>query len=604
MLWAGGDWVDLTPPWGTSAFQHLSQPWSVRCALTAKLVEVEAGSATAIAATARIADYTCINRRRGSKAVGDACALHGVGWEVCCPRLFGMDAGSIGIPKSTSAHCPHPGHITRRPRRASASRHQRRNQLPFVRISAENENMRSLCFSLVAGLGIALGACNNPMLLVDVEIDYQPMGTTQLVVVTTVNGQPGREQHLPPDQRRIAIHLPQGSSGTVGVRVYGMDAGECILTEGSLEAEVPTSFNRTEQHRIQMARPSDTKKCSFTALSPGLPSLPYLYAVWGSDPNNMFVVGARAVDMNTIGVVLHCSTSSTECLSLDGNILSNNLATNTAVWGSDPNHVFVVNRLGHVLRCSAESHTCTSIYQAMGASFETIWGSDSENIYAGGNSSFPRIHRCSATTNACGPMASMSSVVSSIWGSSSDHVYAVDSDRMKPEVVRCRTSSTTCDQLPLSASPASPYLRKVWGSDPLNVYAVGDAGTIVRCTAATSVCTPLNSGTTARLNSVWGSDAENVYAVGDGVIVRCRAGSDTCQPMSLGTASTFKAVWGSDANNVYVVGNNGTIVRCSAGSNACVTLTSGVAANLFSVFGTDSNNIYVVGDGTILRRRL
>jgi hypothetical protein len=484
---------------------------------------------------------------------------------------------------------------------------QRRNPLLCVRISADNERMRSLCCSLVVGLGIALSACNNPMLLVDVEIDYLPMGTTQLVVVTTINGQPGREQHLSPDQRRIAIHLPQGASGPVGVRVYGMDAGECILTEGSLEAEVPSSFNRTEQHSIQMARPADTKKCSFAKLSPTLTGTLYLKAIWGSDPDNMFVVGGEAVGTKgSKGVIIQCNSTSPECIRLDSNIISmdNGLAANAAIWGSDSNHVFVVNGMGHVLRCSAESSACTPIYQAMGTSFETIWGSDSENIYAGGNSSFPRIHRCSASANACGPMTSMSSVVSSIWGSSSDHIYAVDSDRMIPEVVRCRASSTTCDQLPLSASPASPYLNKVWGSDPLNVYAVGRAGTVVRCTAATSVCTPLNSGTTAMLNSVWGSDAENVYAVGDRVIVRCRAGSDTCEPMSLGTASTFKAVWGSDASNVYVVGTNGSIVRCSAGSNSCVTLTSGVTVSLLSVFGTDSNNIYVIGDGTILRRRL
>ena len=49
-----------------------------------------------------------------------------------------------------------------------------------VRISADNERMRSLCCSVIAGLGIALSACNNPMLLVDVEIDFLPMGTTQL----------------------------------------------------------------------------------------------------------------------------------------------------------------------------------------------------------------------------------------------------------------------------------------------------------------------------------------------------------------------------------------------------------------------------------------
>lgn len=465
--------------------------------------------------------------------------------------------------------------------------------------------MRSLCCSVIAGLGIALSACNNPMLLVDVEIDFLPMGTTQLLVVTTVNGQPGREQHLSPDQRRIAIHLPQGASGPVGVRVYGMDAGECILTEGSLEAAVPTSFNRTDQYSIQMARPADTKKCSFAKLSPTLTSTLSLKAIWGSDPDNMFVVGGESVGTKgSKGVIIQCNSTSSECIRLDSNIIStdNGFATNAAIWGSDPNHIFVGNGQGNIIRCSAESSSCVSIYQSAISDFKAIFGSDSENIYAGGNSSGSSIHRCSSSTNNCVPLtAAGRTVVSSLWGSGAEYVYAVDSNT--PGGSRCRASSTTCDQLS-SMGLNFQALNKVWGSDPLNVYAVGKAGMIVRCAAATSVCTPLNSGTTAVLNGVWGSDAENVYAVGNGVIVRCRAGSDICEPLSIGTASEFKAVWGSDANNVYAVGTNGSIVRCSSDSGACVTLTSGVTVSLLSVFGTDSNNIYVIGDGTILRRRL
>ncbi|HNN94392.1 MAG TPA: hypothetical protein PKI03_19075, partial [Pseudomonadota bacterium] len=377
-----------------------------------------------------------------------------------------------------------------------------------------------------------------------------------------------------------------------------------ILTEGSLEAEVPTSFNRTEQHSIQMARPSDTKKCSFTSLSPALASGLDLRAVWGSDPDNMFVVGGESVGNVTKGVIIQCNSTSAECAPLNSNINStdSNFATNISIWGSDKNHIFVGNLQGNIIRCSAESSSCASIYQPAFSDFKSIWASDSDNIYAGGNSRGSSIHRCSSSINNCVPLiAAGRTVVSSLWGSGSEYVYAVDSNT--PGVSRCRASSTTCDQLS-SMGPNFQALNKVWGSDPLNVYAVGQAGMIVRCTAATSVCTPLNSGTTALLNSVWGSDAENVYAVGNGAIVRCRAGSDICEPLSFGTASEFKAVWGSDANNVYAVGTNGSIVRCSSDSGTCVTLTSGVTVSLLSVFGTDSNNIYVIGDGTILRRRL
>ena len=54
----------------------------------------------------------------------------------------------------------------------------RRNPLFWVCHSEDNARMRILLCRLAAALGMALAACNNPMLLVDVEIDYLPMGTT------------------------------------------------------------------------------------------------------------------------------------------------------------------------------------------------------------------------------------------------------------------------------------------------------------------------------------------------------------------------------------------------------------------------------------------
>lgn len=487
-----------------------------------------------------------------------------------------------------------------RSRPAMESCPQRRNPLLCVRISADNERMRSLCCSVIAGLGIALSACNNPMLLVDVEIDYLPMGTTQLLVVTTVNGQPGREQHLSPDQRRIAVHLPQGASGTVGLRVYGMDAGECILTQGSLEADVPTSFNRTEQHSIQMARPSDTKKCSFTMQDLGFPQpAPALTSIWGRDLNHVYVVGGGG-NGAAVNIVRRCPADGSTCVALNLPPPGLYPKANQAVWGS-ANHIFVGDASGRTVHCETESADCALMVPDKLHTFDirSIWGADEENVYVVGNSGL--IQRCQASTNRCTWLTG-GAILDAVWGSSSEYVYAVGVQTNIGFIARCRGSSQNC--IPLQFVPG-PGLKTVWGRDAEHVYVAGNGGTLLRCTAASDVCTSINSGTTANLSRIWGDSGDRFYVVGDNAILRCQVSNDSCVSLTLGLTKSFHAVWGSDANNVYAVGDGGSIVRCSADSNTCTPLTSGVTADLHGVFGTDANNIYVVGNsGTILRRRL
>lgn len=450
------------------------------------------------------------------------------------------------------------------------------------------------------------------MLIVDVDIDYWPSEAKTLLLVTTLNGQPGKEQRLSPDERRLAVHLPADASGTVAVRVYGMDAGDCIKAEGSLEASVPTSLNRTEQHSIKMTRPSESK-CSFTALSTGLDQSvqPDLKAVGGAGPDNVYVVGGGGQSGSPLDVMLRCSAGSATCSLVPaaagltvGNVYSD-------FWGSDANNMFVSHTSGQIVRCSASTVSCAVMrFDGQRQSLGSIWGSDAENVYAVGQGGL--ILRCSASTNTCAAQNSTATQpLSRVWGSDAEYVYAVGGDGWSGgsctpgttgSIVRCRASSRDCEKLTV---PIASSLCGVWGSDAENVYAVGGKGAIVRCTAATNRCTKLNSGTTQLLYSVWGSDAGNVYVVGDNTIVRCQAGSDTCTSLNPGTVSVFRAVWGSDARNVYVVGTGGVVVRCAAGEEQCTPLTTNVKTELRAVFGIDSNNVYVVGEsGTILRRRL
>lgn len=174
------------------------------------------------------------------------------------------------------------------------------------------------------------------------------------------------------------------------------------------------------------------------------------------------------------------------------------------------------------------------------------------------------------------------------WGSDADNVYVLGSNG---NMFRCSAGTTICTDL---ASGTTQFLNAVWGSDAAHVYAVGDNGSIVQCSAGSNACTPLNSNTSVRFYSVW-ADGANVYAAGEGGVVRCAVGSNTCTKLTTGTSSYFMSVWGSDAANVYAVGGSAGAVRCAAGSNTCTPLTLSISP--YAVWGSDAANVYVVGAG-------
>ena len=112
-----------------------------------------------------------------------------------------------------------------------------------------------------------------------------------------------------------------------------------------------------------------------------------------------------------------------------------------------------------------------------------------------------------------------------------------------------------CWQNPL---PQGNALRGVWGSDANNVWAVGDAGTILRWNGTAWAAHA--AGTTAALNGVWGTDASNVWAVGAGGAILKWNGTAWAAQTS-GTTQPLYGVWGTDASNVWAVGGSGTIVK-------------------------------------------
>ncbi|MEQ1858583.1 MAG: Calx-beta domain-containing protein [Chthoniobacteraceae bacterium] len=141
-------------------------------------------------------------------------------------------------------------------------------------------------------------------------------------------------------------------------------------------------------------------------------------------------------------------------------------------------------------------------------------------------------------------------------------------------------------------------LRGLWIADATNLWAVGDAGRILKGNGATWATQ--TSGTTNNLRGIWGSSATSLWAVGDsGRIVKGDGSAWVIQ--TSGTTNTLRGIWGSSATSLWTVGNTGTIRRSTDGTSWSAQ-TSGTTTNLYAVWGSDANNVWAVGDaGTILK---
>jgi hypothetical protein len=132
--------------------------------------------------------------------------------------------------------------------------------------------------------------------------------------------------------------------------------------------------------------------------------------------------------------------------------------------------------------------------------------------------------------------------------------------------------------------PTGQKLVDVFGAAPDDVWAVGDAGTVVHCTRP-DTCTVESSGTANQLFRVWASAPDDVWAVGVETAVHC-AGAGACAPMPLDALTYYTAVGGA-RGDVWIAGagpgaTTNVWVNCTA-PGACATTplsTSGPVIDL------------------------
>lgn len=140
-------------------------------------------------------------------------------------------------------------------------------------------------------------------------------------------------------------------------------------------------------------------------------------------------------------------------------------------------------------------------------------------------------------------------------------------------------------------------LLAAWGNSPTDMYAVGQAGTILHNQGSGWVKEPV--GTAADIQSVFGVGSFEVMAVGLGGTVLRRI-DGLWQAEDAGVTFDLYDGWASGTKNIWVVGDQGTVLRNEG--NGWTTVDPGVLAAFRTIWGASATDIWIAGGGGKIAR--
>lgn len=274
-----------------------------------------------------------------------------------------------------------------------------------------------------------------------------------------------------------------------------------------------------------------------------------LMSVWGSSPENVFVVGGQPEPGG--GRVLHSVDDAwvTESLPAEVSMLNWVVGVDAGVWSVGLDGVIVHREDG---AWTAETSPTDRV----------LWG---------------------------------------VWGASADELWAVGGDAVSDDPVLLRRDGATGEwaivELP-ELGVNSHGLFKIWGRASDDVWIVGDVGAALHYDGDTWTAHP--NPAEIDIISVWGSDAEGVIAVGgraSGRINRIDGDSWTGEALPI---PGLNGVWVDPQAGATAVGVQGTIIRISAGGFEAEAEDSGTNLVLHSVFGFAGGPRFAVGGSLLM----
>ena len=195
------------------------------------------------------------------------------------------------------------------------------------------------------------------------------------------------------------------------------------------------------------------------------------------------------------------------------------------------------------------------------------------------------------------------------WGLPNNYVFGVGEMSSYTNYYLSYKSSSSSYYYGISmGTKLKDYMYGIWGLSNSKLWAVGNKGTILKCSGS-STCTSSSywstesSGTTSHLRDVHGFSATDIFAVGyDGVILRYDGSK--WSKMTTNTATYFQAVWGTSASNVFAVGHpifkaQDSIFRYDG--SKWYRLAPPKTSYCNDVWGASASEVYVVCNFNILK---
>jgi hypothetical protein len=334
------------------------------------------------------------------------------------------------------------------------------------------------------------------------------------------------------------------------------------------------------------------------------PATVHLEGISAAGDQDFFAVGAG-------GTFLHSAAPSTPWTAA---WLSRSMASPDnyyGVWGSGPNDIFVVGDNGRIVRYNGTAWSVMN--SGTDRLFSSVWGSSSSNVLAavyqytaaagGGWNTFGEVDRYDGAAWAY-MSGTMGVPCTRVWGSGPTDVFVVGEFGL----IRHYNGSNWS----MMDSGTDSHLQGVWGSGPSNVYAVGydpdtSTGLVLRYNG--SAWSQVQIGSPVhRLDAIWGSGPNDIFVVGSGGDIWHHNGL-TWSTMSHpppdpnpgwggGTGALYN-VWGTGPSDVFAVGPFGRIYHYNG--TAWTRMYSGTLSDLNAVWGSGPSNVYAVGkDGLIL----
>ena len=294
-----------------------------------------------------------------------------------------------------------------------------------------------------------------------------------------------------------------------------------------------------------------------------------------------------------------------------------------SVWVAPDGAAYAVGNGGVFMRYDGAqwvhlpSGTNTSLY--------TIWGTSSENIYAGGAEVLMRYDgRQWSYYDLSADVA-----IRSIWGTSDDNIFAVGSERIDGDpyhngiilhydgaqwsvihrnhqarrffdvfgLPSGEIYTVSCYSLYIfngtgwEALPGSPGGDGIWATSPDNIFVNNGTNYIHHYNNGSWTSTELN-GMGVTSDAIWGRSSTEVYIVGVYGTVFVFNGSDWI-PMHSTTAAHLFSVAGYGETGLIAVGSSGATQHFDG--TEWRSGTRGSVSDMFAVWGNSSDNIFFAG---------